>query len=61
MENYIYRINKAFEEAKVWDGTSHIQSREDVTTYKAEWLPIIKDIVLTVNEYLVTGKLQHHQ
>lgn len=54
---YIQNQQGFFEEAKVWDGTSHIQSREDVTTYKAEWLPIIKDIVLTVNEYLVTGKI----
>ena len=36
---YIQNQQGFFEEAKVWDGTSHIQSREDVTTYKAEWLP----------------------
>lgn len=54
---YVENAQGNFEEAKVWDGTSHIQSREDVTTYKAEWLPIIKDIVLTVNDFLVTGKI----
>lgn len=44
-----------FIERKVWSGTSHIVTREDVSTYKNKWIPIIKDIVLTVNEYLVKG------
>lgn len=54
---YLQNQQGVFEEAKVWDGTSHIKSREDVSTYKDEWLPIIKDIVLTVNDFLVTGKI----
>lgn len=54
---YIKNVNDDFEEVKVWSGTNHIQSREDVTTYKAEWLPVIKDIVLTVNEFLITGTI----
>ena len=54
---YLQNQQGNFEEAKVWDGTSHIKSREDVTTYKAEWLPIVRDIVLTVNDFLVTGRI----
>lgn len=54
---YLQNQRGIFEEVKVWDGTSHIQSREDVTIYKAEWLPIIKDIVLTVNDFLLTGEI----
>lgn len=54
---YIENENGDFEEAKVWSGTSHIASREDVMTYKAEWLPVIKEIVMTVNEYLVNGSI----
>lgn len=54
---YVENENGDFEEAKVWSGTSHITSREDVMTYKTEWLPIIKEIVMTVNEYLVNGKI----
>lgn len=54
---YVKNVNGGFEEAKVWSGTNHIKSREDVTTYKAEWLPIIKDIVLTVNEFLIEGTI----
>lgn len=54
----LYVENENFEEAKVWSGTKHITSREDVMTYKAEWLPIIKEIVMTVNEYLVNGIIE---
>lgn len=54
---YIKNVNGDFEEAKVWSGTNYIKNREDVTTYKAEWLPIIKDIVLTVNEFLIKGTI----
>ena len=54
---YIKSVHGDFEETKVWSGTNHIKNREDVTTYKAEWLPIIKDIVLTVNEFLVNGTI----
>ena len=55
---YVENENGNFEEAKVWSGTKHITSREDVMTYKAEWLPIIKEIVMTVNEYLVNGIIE---
>ena len=54
---YIKTKAGTFEEAKVWTGTSHIKSREDVTTYKNEWLPIVREIVLTVNEYLLNGEI----
>lgn len=54
---YVENESGDFEEAKVWSGTSHITSREDVMTYKDEWLPIIKEIVMTVNEYLVNGSI----
>lgn len=54
---YIKNVNGDFEEAKVWSGTNHIKSRGDVDTYKAEWLSVIKDIVLTVNEFLVNGTI----
>ncbi len=55
----LYIKNEAgdFEEARVWSGTDHIRSREDVNIYKAEWLPVIKDIIITVNEFLVHGAI----
>jgi hypothetical protein len=52
---YVETEGGVFEEAKAWTGTSHIKSREDVMTYKSAWLPVVKEIVLTVNEYLVNG------
>ena len=54
---YVETEEGRFEEAKAWTGTSHIKKREDVMTYKNEWLPVVKEIVLTVNEYLVNGKI----
>jgi len=54
---YVKTDKGDFEEVKVWTGTSYIKKREDVMTYKNEWLPVIKEIVLTVNEYLVNGKI----
>ena len=54
---YIKDRDGAFFEAKVWNGTNHIKTRQDVTIYKAEWIPVIKDIILTVNEFLQKGKI----
>lgn len=54
---YVETEEGKFEEAKTWTGTSHIKTREDVMTDKGEWLPVVKEIVLTVNEYLVNGKI----
>lgn len=54
---YVKNEQGDFEEIRVWNGTDHIKRREDVATYKAEWLPVIKDIVLTVNEFLVNGTI----
>ena len=55
---YIRNTDGIFVEAQVWDGTDYIKSREDVSTFKKEWLAVLKDIVLTVNEFLVTGSIR---
>lgn len=54
---YIKNDKDNFKEIRTWSGTNHIKKREDVQTYKAEWLPIIQDIVLTVNEFFVKGAI----
>jgi hypothetical protein len=54
---YIKNKQGIFEETKVWSGTNYIKNREDVATYKKEWLPILKDIVITVNEFLISGEI----
>lgn len=54
---YVKNEEGDFKEVRVWSGTNHIKNREDVIIYKAEWLPIIKDIVMTVNEYFINGTI----
>lgn len=54
---YVRGVNGDFEVAQVWSETNYIKSREDVAKYKMEWLSIIKDIVLTVNEFLTKGTI----
>lgn len=54
---YIRKDEGGFAEAKVWNGTCHIKSREDVAVYKTQWLAVVRDIVLTVNDYLVNGAI----
>lgn len=54
---YVKAADGRFKEERVWAGTSHIKSREDVMLYKDEWLPIVQEIVLTVNEYLSNGEI----
>ena len=54
---YVKNPSGDFEEVRVWSGTNYIRSREDVAVYKEQWVPVIGDIVLTVNEYLVKGTI----
>ncbi|SHO48713.1 N-6 DNA methylase [Anaerocolumna xylanovorans] len=54
---YIKGTDDTFYEAKAWTGTGNIKTRPDVTTYKNEWVPVIRDIIMTVNEYLVNGEI----
>lgn len=54
---YLENDEGDFVEHKAWNGTEHIKKREDVNTYKDEWIPIIKDIIITVNEFLMNGEI----
>lgn len=54
---YIKDESNRFYEARVWTGTDIIRTREDVNTYKNLWIPIIKDIIMVVNQYLVNGDI----
>lgn len=54
---YIKGTEDSFYEAKVWKGTDYIKTREDVTTYKEEWASVIKDMILSVNDYFVRGEI----
>lgn len=55
---YIKDDNDRFYEAKTWSGTSYIKTREDVTRYKELWVPVIRDVILEINQFLAAGKIQ---
>ena len=38
---------------KSWNDTNYIHSREDVETYKENWLSIIEKIILELNEFFL--------
>ncbi|MDF2843461.1 MAG: hypothetical protein K0R00_1887 [Herbinix sp.] len=54
---YIKGTDHKFQEEKVWTGTDIIRTREDVNTHKDLWIPIVREIIMSVNEYLVNGKI----
>lgn len=55
---YVKNSQEIFEPIKSWIGTNHIKTREDVNTYKSDWLPTIKEIIIEINEFLTDGKLK---
>jgi len=54
---YVRNDEGAFEVKKQWNETNHIQTRDDVERYKHEWLPVIEQILLEINSYLLTGEI----
>lgn len=44
-----------FKIEKMWDETKYINTREDVETYKEEWLSLIEDILLDINSFFNNG------
>lgn len=55
---YVKNERSEFEITKQWNETNFIRTRDDVQTYKKDWLRIIGTILLDLNEYLVTGKIR---
>ena len=51
------RKGEEFVEAKVWNKTNYITTREKVKHYKDDWIPIIHDIIMTVDGYFADGRL----
>lgn len=44
-----------FEPIKTWNDTNFIKTRDDVKAYKEKWQPVIKDVILSINDYFETG------
>lgn len=48
--------NNEFEVAKQWDNFE-IQTRDDVATYRKIWESTLKDVIYTVNDYLINHEI----
>lgn len=55
---YVRQETGSYEVFRSWNGTSFIKNREDVTAGKELWLPIMKEIVLELNEFFVSGTIR---
>lgn len=47
-----------FEIKKQWSETSHIQTRQDVESYRADWEQLLEKIILEINSYFVSGQFR---
>lgn len=54
---YVKDDDDVFRIAKQWNQTNHIRTRADVERFKNDWLPVVSDILLEINEYLITGAI----
>lgn len=50
--------DKEFAVARTWENI-HIKTRQDVALYHADWEKTLKEVVLTVNDYLVGNDIRH--
>lgn len=48
--------DSSFKEIRRWNGTSHIRTRRDVDTYRADWMRVIGEILEEINSYFVSGQ-----
>lgn len=57
-EGVLYiKEDDAFRVKKHWAGITPIATRDDVERYKDQWMPIIEQILIEINEYLNTGEI----
>lgn len=54
---YVKDDKGKFQVLKIWDDTKHIRTREDVETYKKDWLPLLENMLLEINAFFVSGEL----
>lgn len=52
---YKRNADNSFSEIKRWNDTSFIRSRQDVDTFRSEWMRIIGSILEEINKYFVSG------
>lgn len=56
----LYTLNEEneFGVLKQWDSTSYIKTREDVELHKKNWLDLIEEILVDINEFIMSGKIK---
>ncbi len=55
---YVYNcVENEFEERRNWKN-QNIKTRGDVNQYKSDWEKTLKSVLLSVNEYLISGELK---
>lgn len=56
---YARRGRGAFRKVKQWNETSHIRTRKDVETFRADWERLLEKIVVLISGYFATGRFRH--
>ena len=56
---YVRGERNTFKKLKQWDATNHIHTRADVETYRADWEALLKEIIIEVNSYFVSGQFRN--
>ena len=54
---YVKDEHGVFVVKKQWNNTNHISTRTDVETYRDDWEPLIKEIILEINQFFLTGEI----
>lgn len=54
---YVKNDQGMFMPVRQWNETSHVRTRSDVERYRNEWLPVIQNILIEINQYLVRGEI----
>ena len=52
---YERKADGSFTEIKRWNDTNYIHSRQDVDTYRSDWMKTIESILEEINSYFVNG------
>lgn len=55
---YVKGENGSFERVRSWTETSHIRDRSQIGIHKAEWMRVIREVILEINEYFATGRIR---
>lgn len=55
---YVQNEDGIFQIERQWDDTNFIRSRGDVNHYRNEWLNLIREIIIELNQYFLNGEIR---